>query len=136
MALLTVAQMKTHIYTGVQNLISQGDNSIIQDAINAAMAEAKGYCSRYDLAALFDNTTTPDPILQMHVKNMAKWHFMSLGNAAIDYDDAKTRYDQAIAWLKGIQKSDNVQPAWPLAQPEEIGTYFHVKSEPKRKNHY
>lgn len=137
MPLITIAQMKTHIYTGVQNIVSQGDSTIIQNAIDAAIAEAKGYCSRYNLDLLFDNPVTPDAILVMHVKNMAKWHFIVLANPSIDYDDAQSRYDRAVAWLKDIQNGKVVPPNWELAQPEnEKGTFFHYKSNPKRNNHY
>jgi phage gp36-like protein len=137
MPLITITDMKTHIYQGVQNIISEGDNTIIQSAINAAIAEAKGYCSRYQLDVLFDNPLPADPILTLHVKNMAKWHFLILANPSIDYEDAQLRYDRAIAWLKDIQAGKIVPIGWYLAQPEnESGTYFHVKSNTKRKNHY
>jgi phage gp36-like protein len=135
--LLTIADMKTHLYAGVRNVITQGDTSILQNAIDTAIAEAKGFCSRFNLVLLFDETDLPDPILQMHCKNMAKWHFITLANPSIDYTDAETRYDQAIKWLKEVQAARAVPPGWLLAQPEaERGTYFHVKSNPKRKNHY
>jgi phage gp36-like protein len=136
MPLLTIAQMKTHIYTGVQNIVSQNDNTIIQSAIDAAIAEAKGYCSRYNLDLLFDNPVTPDPILLMHCKNIAKWHFIVLANPSIDYDDAHNRYEQAIKWLKDIQAGKVVPPGWQPAQPEEQATFFHFNSNRKRSNHF
>lgn len=137
MPLITITQMKTHIYTGVQTIVSQGDNSIIQSAIDAAIAEAKGYCSRFQLDVLFDNPVTPDPILQVHLKNMAKWHFIVLASPSIDYEDAQLRYDRAISWLKDIQAGKIVPMGWQLLQPEnEKGTYFHVTSNTKRKNHF
>jgi phage gp36-like protein len=136
MKLLTLANMKTHIYGPVSTLISQGDTSILQSAIDAATTEAKGYCSRYNTAKLFDETDLPDPILQMHCKNMAKWHFCCLGTPAIDYEDAQTRYDQAVKWLKEVQAGRAVPPGWELTTPEEKSTFFHVKSNPKRNNHF
>ena len=135
--ILTEAQMKSHIYPGVQNVISQGDTSFLTDAVTAAISEAKGYCSRYNIDLLFDNTELPDPILQMHLKNMAKWHFIVLANPSIDYQDAETRYDQAVKWLKEVQAGRAVPPGWVLANPEDKkGTFFHVSSQPKRKNHF
>lgn len=129
--------MKTHLYTGVQNIVTQGDTTIIQNAIDAAINEAKGYCSRYNLELLFDAPVTVDAILVMHVKNMAKWHFIVLANPSIDYEDAQNRYDRAIAWLKDIQSGKVVPPGWILAAPEiEKGTFFHFKSNTKRRNQY
>ncbi len=141
MPFITVAQMKTHIYTGVSNIVAQGDATIIESAIHAAIAEAKGYCSRYRVEQLFDNVDMnpewlADPILMMHVKNMAKWHFIVLANPAIDYEDAQSRYDRAIAWLKDIQAGKIVQPGWLPAEPEDKATFFHVSSNKKRKNHF
>jgi phage gp36-like protein len=142
MPFITVEQMKSHIYPGVSNIISQGDQNFLKDAISAAIAEAKGYCSRYRVEQLFDNVDMnpewlADPILMMHVKNMAKWHFIVLANPAIDYEDAQNRYDQAVKWLTNIQSGKVVQPGWQLAQPEaEKGTFFHVSSNKKRKNHF
>lgn len=141
MPLLTISQMKTHIYSGVQNIVTQGDDSIIQDAVNAAITEAKGYCSRYRVEQLFDNVDMKpewiaDPILLMHCKNMAKWHFIVLANPSIDYEDAQNRYDQAIKWLTNIQAGKVVPQGWDQAQPEDKSTFFHISSNKKRKNHF
>jgi phage gp36-like protein len=141
MPFITIEDMKTHLYPGAKNIISQGDDTKLTTAINAAISEAKGYCSRYNTAQLFDNAGNdaewlPDPILQMHIKNMAKWHFMVLGNPNIDYEDAQNRYDQAVKWLKEVQAGRAVPPGWPPANPESKATFFHTKSNPKRNNHF
>ncbi len=141
MPFLTVAQLKTHIYPGISNAITGNDNTILQAAIDAAIGEAKGYLSRYNVAELFDNfSATPgwvaDPTLLMYVKNIAKWHFIVLANPNIETEDALMRYEQAIKWLSNIQAGKNVPINWPVADPEEKSTFFHVRSNPKRRNHF
>lgn len=141
MAFLTTTQMQTHIYGSVSNAISKGNDTVMQDAIDAAITEAKGYLSRYRVEQLFDNvdnepTWIADPILLMYVKNIAKWHFTILGNANIDLEDAEIRYNQAIKWLSGVQAGKIVPIGFPSATPEDKATFFHFSSNRKRRNHY
>jgi phage gp36-like protein len=141
MPLLTIAQLNTHIYPGVKDLITETDDAILQDALDAAIAEAQGYLSRYRIEQLFDNVDSdpdykPDKVLQMNIKHLAKWHFIVLANPSIDYEDAQTRYDQAIKWFMNIQNGKIVPPNWPPATPEDLSTFFHMTSNRKRRNHY
>jgi len=141
MAFLTTAQMKTHIYQGTQNLIAQGDTTLLQTAIDTAISEAKGYLSRYNIDQLFDNVNadpawTADPTLHFHCKNMAKWHFIGIANANTDYEDAQARYDRAVKWLQDIQSGKVVPVNWLPAEPEKYATFFHVSSNRKRGNHF
>lgn len=139
---VTKAEMKTHIYDGVAKLISEDDDEKLESAIEAAIIEAQGYCSRFDIAEIFDNESgdpnyRKDPTLAAHVKSIAKWFFIGLSNPQIDYDDAELRYNQAIKWLEKIQSGKIVPPGWPPAvQPEGADTFFHYKSNKKRRNHY
>lgn len=140
MAFLTIAQMKTHIYPGVQNAITNFDDSIAQDAIDAAIEEAKGYCSRYDTAALFDGLASnwkPNAMLLNWVKAIAKWHFINLCNTNVDYDDAALRYEQASKKLGEIQSGKLIPAGWPLLAPKERSSLWQVNSRTKkRNNHY
>lgn len=136
MAFLTIEQMKSHIYPGVSNAISNNDTSLLQDAIDAAIGEAKGYCSRYDLALLFDSAVTPDPMLLNWVKSIAKWNFMNLANPNIDYEDAHNRYELVTAKLRDIQSGKMIPANWPLASPKERSNLFHVGSSSKKRNNH
>ena len=141
MAFLNISDLKTHIYNGAATLISQGDSSLMQSAIDTAIAQVKGYMSRYNYAQIIDNVGNvtgwaPDPVLLMYTKNIARWHFIVLANPSIDYEDAKTRFDEAIAWLKDVQSGKFVPDGWPPAAPPEVSTFFHVSSAPKRKNRF
>lgn len=141
MAFLPITELKTHIRTNVSTAITQGDTTIVQSAIDTAVTEAKGYCSRYRIAQLFDNEDADsswiaDATLLMHVKSIAKWHLIGLGNTNIDYEDAQIRYGQATDWLKLVQSGKVVPPGWPPATPADKSTFFHMKSNPKRRNHF
>lgn len=141
MEFITPEQLKTHVYAGVAQAISKGDDTIVQDAINAAIGEAKGYLSRYDTLYIFQNPDDnpdykKDPTLFMYVKDIAKWHFIQLANPNIDYDAALVRYEKAIAWLKDIQSGKVVQVDWKPAIAEEHSTFFHYNSNRKRRQHY
>lgn len=136
MAFLTVAEMKTHINPGVRNAITNFDDSIIQDAIDAAISEARGYCSRYDVVALFESGNR-DAMLLMYVKSIAKWHFIALANPNIDYADAQVRYEFATSKLKDIQSGKIIPHGWPLTSPKERSQIWHVSSSTKkRSNHF
>lgn len=136
MEFLTIEQMKTHIFPGVRNAISNEDDSLMQDAIDAAIAEAKGYCSRYDINALFVNMTKADPMLLQWVKSIAKWHFIGLSNPNIDYDDALSRYEQATKKLGEIQSGKLVPAGWPPATPKNRSQLFQVHSTTKKRNNH
>lgn len=125
--------MKTHIYPGVSTAVSNNDISFLQDAIDAAIGEAKGYCSRYNLVLLFDQAVTPDPMLLNWVKAIAKWNFMNLSNPNIDYEDCEKRYGIATNKLKDIQSGKLVPSGWPPAAPHDRSRLWHVGSTTKKR---
>lgn len=135
--MLTVQDMKTNIRSEIDNIISRGDATILQEAVIAAEEEAKGYLSRFDITAVFSTTGTQrNAILLLNLKAMAKWHFIALSNPDIDYEDTKLRYDRAIEWLQGVQSGKIIPNGLPAAQPAEQSQYFHLSSNKKRNNHY
>lgn len=142
MPILSANDMNSHIYPEVQNAISRGDNGMIQAAIDAAIDEAKGYCSRFRVDQIFENVDAVpgwkyDSILTMHLKNMARWHFITVSNPDINWEDAEIRYSNALRWLREVQKGQVVPTGWPLVtEPEGADSYFHLSSNPKRKNHF
>lgn len=141
MTFLTIDQMKTHIHTGVRNAISNWDDSLVQDAIDSAIAEAMGYLSRYDTDKLFnvgdEGGFKADPMLLNSVKSIAKWNFMNIANPNVDYEDAQIRYDNAIKWLERIQSGKVVPKNWPAVTPNEKSQLWQVNSNtPKRNNRF
>lgn len=132
--MVTPQDFKTHLYAELIEAIDREDDTILSDAIASAEAEAMGYLSRYDVDVLFAAVDPDrDPALLMYVKDMAVWHFIVLANPNTDMELRKTRYDDALRWLKGIQSGKVVPRGWPVATGEEgVDSYFHLSSQPKR----
>lgn len=148
MPIITPADLKTHIYPEIQDLISRADTSIVTTAIDAAVDEAKMYLSRFDRLALFgnDNASPPvaatftSPALIQWVKNIATWHLIRLAPPNIDTPITRSNYEDTIRALRDIQKGTAEPDGWPLydatkdAQP--IGDSVYFTSQPKRTNNY
>lgn len=139
---VTTAEVNTHIYDEVVEVISRDVESILETAIKAAISEAKGYMSRYDIITLLALTGDDrDPALVMYIKDIACWHFMVLANPNIDLDLRERRYKAATDWLKNIQAGKVVPYGWP-SKPVDTETgndpssLFKYGSNPKRNNHY
>lgn len=131
--MVTEEDFKTHLYAELIGAIGRQDAGILQDAIKAAEGEAKGYLSRFDVDSLFNaQAEERDPTLLMYVKDLAVWHFITLANPNTDLEFRKTRYEDAIRWLKGIQSGKIVPNDWPPAIEEGADSFFHVSSAPKR----
>lgn len=131
--MVTPEDFNTHLYAELIAAIDRNDEAILNDAIASAEGEASGYLSRYDVDALLSAVDPDrDPTLLMYLKDMAVWHFVTLANPNTDMQLRKTRYDDAINWLKGIQSGKIVQKKWPLEIEEKAESFFKVDSAPKR----
>lgn len=107
MAFLTQNELKTHLYNENVEVIHRGDATILQAAIDAAIAEARGYLKAYDTAATFAATgSNRNALLLTFVKDIATWHFLVLCNAGVELELRQDRYDRAISWLKAVQRGD------------------------------
>ena len=134
---LTPAELKTHMYTGVVNAITDGDNTLLPQAIAAATQEAMGYMSRFDFITILSETgNARDPILLQYLKDMATWHFIVIANPNIDYEVRLDRYKYAIKWFEKIQGGRYVPAGWPIAIPANLSSLWHIKSRKKRGNNY
>ena len=111
---LSGVEIKTHLYTDNVEVITQGDDTIVTAAIDAAISEAKGYLSAFDRTAIFDATGSDrNALLLTFVKDIAAWHLLNLCNAGSDMKLRQDRYERAIDWLKAVQKG-NVSPDLPV----------------------
>jgi len=137
MAYLTPDELKTHIYDETTSLISRGDQSLLQTAIDEAIAEARSYLTAYDTDAIFNSSgTSRNPILLLYVKDIAIWHFLAICNAGVDLSLREDRYNKAIAFLQGVQ-SGKVNPDLPLKQVSEENTFMRWGNvAPPRNNYY
>jgi hypothetical protein len=116
MAYLIVDDLKTHIASNTLLDIIRNDATIVDEQILVGIAEAKGYCSRFDLAKLFDDAAdgfVEDPNLLSKVKDIVCWHVITLSSKSIRLELFSKRYDDAVSWFKSVQ-SGKVDPGWPV----------------------
>lgn len=135
--MLLTADLKTHLYTEQITAISRNDTELMEEAIAAAIVEAQGYLSRYDIDTIFATTGTDrDKALLMWLKDIATWHFITLANAGADLEFRQERYKQAIKSLEKIQSGKIVPNGWPLVTEEAKQDLWKISSDPKRETKY
>jgi phage gp36-like protein len=139
---LTAAEITSHLYGEVSNEISRNNAALLQDSINAAVAEARGYLTAYDLTAIFSATgDNRNPILLLYIKDISVWHFIQLANPGVDLVLRQDRYEKAIKWLDKVQRGQtNPDLPLPTAPVDEtsgsVQNFLKWGSNPKRQNNY
>lgn len=116
--------------------ITRADDTLINQAISAAVSEARTYLyDSYDVNAIFSATgANRHALLLGLVADMAVYLLVARVQAGQDVADRKDRYDRAIAWLKAAQKSDTYSD---LPRREETEQkHISAGSLPKRSNRY
>lgn len=137
---ISTEELKSHLRDETIQAISGVDATILTMAITGAEAEAKGYLHKYDLTTLWAQVgDNRDPLLVIWLKDISVWHYINIANPGVDFTVRQTRYNAAIAWLKGVQKGDIVPDGWPLPVDadgnEENTTPFLIGSNTRRINH-
>lgn len=144
MAYLVKADLKTHVYIETLDEIDRSDATIVTKAIAEAVAMAKGYLGRFNLTKLFDDTATGfvnDPQLLSAVKDITVWKCIRLANPNLSVDMARSNYEDAVNWLKDVQKGTVDPPGWPYKDDDAQtdfpeGNTVSYSSNTKRNNHY
>lgn len=104
---LEIEDLGTAMYGYQIDEITQGDESIVIEAIKTAITEVKGFLKLYDVAAIFAATGAErDPLILSYTKTVTKWYLVELCNAEMIYEQVKERYDRAIARLRELLKGD------------------------------
>lgn len=136
--MITKADFNTHLYTELINKISRDNDAVLDNAITAAIGEAKAYLARFDIDDLFNQPEADrDATLCMFLKDMAVWHFIPVANPNIDVEYRRDRYKDAISWLNKIQAGKLTPTTWVLAnEQEEQPSIIQVSSSPKRETHF
>jgi hypothetical protein len=124
---LTKIELRSTIYSYQLTQITQDDDSIIDMGIEAAITEVKSYLQsndkkhwqdgrpRYDADAIFAATgSSRNALLLELTKTVAQWWIIRLCNADILHEQAKDRYDRAIAYLKKLASGENSIASLPL----------------------
>nr|DAW46659.1 MAG TPA: head to tail adaptor [Caudoviricetes sp.] len=135
---LTQEDLKTHLREEATGLITRGDEAITAAAIDSAIAEMKSYLNDYDLSAIFAATGEDrHPLLLTFAKDIAVYHLINLCNYGSGYERRKERYEQAVAWLKSVQKGF-VTPDLPRKASGDgtTGGIYRFTSNPKRGNYF
>lgn len=112
---LQISDLKNNIYNYQVDQITEGDTAIVLQAMAAAEQELKSYLQGnhkkeyldgrflYDIDAIFSATGDDRNAMLLNCAiNIAKWNIVDLCNVDILYEQAKERYDRAIAWLKDL----------------------------------
>ena len=111
MPYLTKADLISHLKAEVVDFISESDDDVVNAAIDAAIEEAKGYLSDYDIDTIFGaEGADRNPIVLLYTKDCAIWHFINLANPNIDIAFRETRYRLAIEWLEKVQSRKTNPP--------------------------
>jgi phage gp36-like protein len=144
MPFLEANDIETHLYGEVVYEINRSDSNLLQQAINAAVAEAKGYLTAYHLPTIFSATEDDrNPILLLYIKDIAVWHFIQLANPAVDMELRRERYEYAVKWFEKVQ-SGRTNPDLPLPPDlvdaagniASVENFLKWGSNIKRNNHY
>ncbi|MEG1464800.1 MAG: phage protein Gp36 family protein [Mucinivorans sp.] len=135
---LSNEELRTHLRSEYTDLISRGDQTLLTAAIDGAVAEAAGYLSSFDTDKIFTTVgAARNSLLLIFVKDIAVYHFINLCGGGVYYERREKRYEQAIAWLRGVQKGV-ITPSLP-PRIDELGkqsTPILIASNPKRGNHF
>jgi hypothetical protein len=117
---------------------------VCQIAIDAAIAEAKSYLSRFDRTKLFDDGD-PDFVVDANLKNKVKdiacWQLIKLANPNIDVAMFRVAYEDARSWFRDIQKGNADPEGWPYVTEDDDTCYkenntVQWHSECRRENNY
>lgn len=108
-------ELRSAIYQYQVLEITEADNSITIQAIQAAEEEIRSYLEAnnqirfkdgrplLDLDAILSATgTNRNALLMAHCKTIAVWYIIQLSNVDMIYEHVKERYDRAIDWLKDL----------------------------------
>ncbi len=103
------------IYGHKIDSITNNNDAIVMNAIEAAIDQIKGYLTGsnqrvlkskrivYDANSLFKKTgSNRHPQLVTHTKTIAKWWLIELCNIEDAYERGKKRYEKSIAWLEKL----------------------------------
>ena len=143
--------LKNNIYSYQVEQITEGDESIVLQALDTAEQEVKSYFytndkkeyldgrPQYDAEAIFAKRGEEKNALVVSLcLSVAKSYIVDLCNADIIYDHAKERYDRAIEYLKRLAKGEvNISslPILPRTEETEKQIIPFVYGSRKKYNH-
>lgn len=139
MSYITKAELKTALYAYQIEDITEGDDTIVETAIEVAMEEIKSNLKAvYNIDEEF-GATEKNKLLVEICKDLAVWHLIKLCNVDLIYENVKSRYDRGIAWLDKARKGQ-ISPSLPVytIEPgaEDTNSKMRFGSNPKFNHQY
>ncbi len=132
---VTKEDFKNNIYQYQVDQITEGDDTIVLHALQAAVQEVSSYLSwnnkkeyldgrpHYDVKAIFAaRGEDRNALIVNHVITVAKYWLVDLSNVDIVLEQAKSRYDRSIDYLKQLNKGEITLFDLPTINPEDSGT--------------
>ena len=131
-------EITTHLGQEQIEAISDGDETMLMTAIDAAVQEAKSYLKAYDITAEMQKQAGErNPLLVIFIKDIAVWHFVNICNVNTRMELRQDRDERAVAWLRAVQKGEVLPDLPPVVDASGTDTKlpYKVTSNPKRSNH-
>ncbi len=123
-------ELKSKSYTYILEQITEGDDTIIEEGINAAIEEVKSYLTPnnkqtwldgrkvYDVEGIFNATGNDrNALILSFTKNIAVWKIIELCNADMLYEKQRELYDRAINYLDKLSKGQVTISLLPSIDP-------------------
>lgn len=122
------------MYAHIVREITDGDEQIVWQAIEAAIEEVRSYLrTRYDTDKIFSaEGSDRNALILENTKVVAVWNLIRLSNVETIYEIWKERYDRVIDYLDGVAKGTRT-PSLPLLTDDrgEVKIKIRCGSNPK-----
>lgn len=122
------------MYAHIIREITEGDEQIVLQAIEAAVEEVRSYLRpRYDTDKIFAaEGKDRNALILEDTKVVTVWNIIKLSNAETIYEIWKERYDRVIKYLEGVAEGTRT-PSLPLLMDEkgEVKIKSRFGSNPK-----
>jgi phage gp36-like protein len=135
---ITENELYTAIHQQYIDEITREDVVIVPAAIEAALAEMRGYLqNKFDVATIFNTTGYPrHPLLVQFAKDITVYNLIELDKPGIDNEDRRARYKRAIKWLEDV-RDELIITELPKISPADIKVQtIYYASKPKKDNYF
>lgn len=136
---LTPEELKSHMYAHIVGEISEGDEQIVLQAIEAAIEEVRSYLRpRYDTDRIFSaEGPGRNALVLENTKVVTVWNLIKLSNVETIYEVWKERYDRVIKYLEGVAEGTRTPNLPPLTDEKgEVKIKMRCGSNPKFRHSF
>jgi phage gp36-like protein len=139
---ITQSDYDVAIHTEILDAIIRNNPALLEMAEDTAIKQIRGYIGqRYDCDNIFNKTgTNRDPLIMMHVIDIALYHLHAAYNPNRFPEIRKERYKDATEWLKLVQSGNANYEGLPLKTDTDGNTgnasKISITGNTKRNNHF